>query len=234
MVRREFSLIELLIVIGIMGALLTLVLPGFNDTGAEAKDKVAQTEMREIQSAFRRFAADVVFRKETGDTNQYLMDIAKYGLWPLLWETHPLGSSASPVSSYTEYDSDSGIGRRGPYLDEEGLVTIASGPGVLSTETYGQVKDSEGTVKIPVIKDPYGGYYRVLVPESRTTDGSSLNEYKRLQKIVLVCTGPDKTLDTLPNSFLATTDDGYTSATADDIVAQNDDIVIRLMPLAGY
>lgn len=230
MYRKNFSLIELLIVIGILGALLTLVLPGFNDTGEEAKGKVARTEMREIQQAFQRFAADVVFRKESDDSNQYLEDVALYGLWPLLWQSHP--NSAVTGINYKDYDSDTGIGRRGPYLDEEGLVKITA-PTDLATSP-GQVTDDSGTIKIPVIKDPYGGYYRVLCPAARTDGGNSLSEFKRLQKLVLVCTGPDRTLDTGVDSFLETTHDDYTSANADDIVAQGDDLVIRLMPLAGY
>lgn len=232
MYRKNFSLIELLIVIGILGALLTLVLPGFNDTGEEAKDKVARTEMREIQKAFQRFAADVVFRKESDDSNKYLKDVALYGLWPLLWSNHPNVAEGFTAVEYTDYDSDTAIGRRGPYLEQEGMVKITA-PAELDTDA-GQVSADDGAIKIPVVKDPYGGYYRVLCPAKRTTGGNSLSEFKRLQKMVLVCTGPDRVLDTAVDSFLATDADNYTSANADDIVAQGDDIVIRLMPLAGY
>ncbi len=232
MYKKNFSLIELLIVIGILGVLLTLVLPGFNNTGEDAKDKVARTEMREIQAAFRRFASDVVFRKESGDTNKYLKDIAQYGLWPLMWANHPDSGAGDIV--YQEYDSEIGLGRRGPYLREERIVTITAPTGIGAGNSPGQPADDGGAIKIPVIKDPFGGYYRVVVPAARTTDGHDLSEFKRLQKMVLICTGPDQKLDTKVDSFPGKDDPDYTAANADDIVAAGDDIVIRLMPLAGY
>jgi type II secretory pathway pseudopilin PulG len=255
--RRNFSLIELLIVIGILGALLTLVLPGFNDTGEEAKDKVAKAEMREIQKAFQRFSVDVIFRSEarpelnglaaTSASNKKLYDIALYGLWPLLCDVHPvLSSTADGYVSYDAYDSETGLGRRGPYLEQEGLVQIfpvSITNAYTSTLACGQESkiignDDTATTasgtdrRVPVIKDPYGGYYRVLCPEARTdSDGHDLPEFRRLQKMVLVCTGPNRKLETFPNSFETT--DPHPS-TADDIIAQGDDIVMRLMPMAGF
>lgn len=256
-IRRNFSLIELLIVIGILGALLSLVLPGFNDTSDDAKDKVAKAEMREIQKAFQRFAADVIFRSEvrpaingleaSATSNKKLYDIAAYGLWPLLCEVHPiLESSSDGYVSYDGYDESSGIGRRGPYLEQEGLmqvfpVTITSTHttdlacgqenkiiGEDNTETSASGTDR----RVPVIKDPYGGYYRVLCPVARTDgSGHNLSEFRRLQKMVLVCTGPNRKLETFPNSF--DTSSPHPSI-ADDIVAQGDDLIVRLMPMAGF
>jgi len=244
--RRNFSLIELLIVIGILGALMTLVLPGFNDTSDDAKDKVAKAEMREIQKAFQRFAADVIFRNNT-DGNNRLKDIAQYGLWPLVSETHPvLGSGDTGYVKYDEYDAESGLGRRGPYLEQEGLVqifpvtitdaytsTLACGQESEITDADGAKTAASGTDRrVPVVKDPYGGYYRVLCPAVRSdSDGHSLSEFRRLQKMVLVCTGSNRKLETFPDTF--DTDSPHSSV-ADDIIAGGDDIVIRLMPMAGY
>ncbi len=214
MKKQNFSLIELLIVIGILGALVSLVLPGFSDTADHAKDKAAATEMREIQESFRRFAEDTRLKNSNDD----MYDIICYGLWPLTNETHPLGVDDAPVT-YSEYDSSTGTGRRGPYLRREDEKSIATSP-----TNVGQVYDEGGTVTIPVIKDPYGGYYRVMCPE---ITGSEIDteRQKKYRKMVLICTGPDCDLDTSASNV----DDD-----TGEIEAQSDDIVIRLMPLATY
>lgn len=252
MKQKNFSLIELLIVIGILGALMTLVLPGFNDTSDESKDKVAKTEMREIQRAFQRFSSDVIFRDESASNalgNAKLNDIALYGLWPLLSDIHPvIPPESADYIKYDAYDAVSGLGRRAPYLEQEGLVQIFP---VTIDETHTQIEscgqesrlvDDTGVEilatgtnnRIPVIKDPYGGYYRVLCPIARTSgDGHNLSIFKRLQRMVIVCTGPNRKLDTLPNSFIDASDNPHPSE-VDDIVAQGDDIVMKLMPMAGF
>lgn len=210
--KKYFSLVELLIVIGILGALCTLVLPGFNDAGEEAREKVAATEMKEVQSAFRRFSIDVMLK---GNKDK-MRDIVDYGLWPLMNENQP--ANAAGAISYPDYDSEIGIGRRGPYLRREGSVTMSASPG-----SDGQAKNAGGTVSIPVVKDPYGGYYRVICPAVDYVNDPVDTQKKKLRKMALVCTGPDRNLDT-------------TSANVYDgeIAPQGDDSVIRLMPLATY
>jgi type II secretory pathway pseudopilin PulG len=210
--KNNFSLIELLVVIGILGALATLVLPGFGDASDDAREKVATTEMREIQSAFRRFATDTLFKNSI----EKMQDTVNFGLWPLMKEAQP--SNITAAVTYTDYDVESGIGRRGPYLRQEGLISITA-----DSANNGQAKNETGTVEIPVIKDPYGGYYRVLCPLLSESDTDSQKK-KKLRKMVLICTGPDQTLDTTSNNLDA---DG-------SIIAQNDDKALRLMPLATY
>ena len=236
--KRRFSLIELLIVVAILGALMSLVLPSFNNVSEEGKEQIALHEMREIQAAFTRFAADMIFRQEGeggAATNEYLLDIGRYGLWPLLVESHPVLTNGV---SYREFDSNSGVGRRGPYLEEEAYVRIALPPGIAANGNFGQAADTGSTASVPALKDPWGGYYRVVVPAANSAgDGSALNEYRRLQKMVLVCTGADGILDTTPTSFFNPTDDpDYHKNKADDLMPPpgSDDIVIRLMPMAGY
>lgn len=74
----------------------------------------------------------------------------------------------------------------------------------------------------------------MLCPETRSVgDGGSnlVQEYKRLQRLVLVCTGPNLKLDTATSSFIDKDDVSYIrDLNGDDIVAQGDDIVIRLLP----
>ena len=208
--RYDFSLVELLIVIGILGVLATLIIPNFNNTTDDAKEQVTITEMREIQNAFRRFSADVMLK----NNNSRMENILKFGLWPLMKEDDP-GSSIT----YTDYDVETGIGRRGPYLQMEGEITISSSP-----TAGGQASESSGTT-VPVMKDTYGGYYRVMCPEINSEDSETVKKNK-LRRMVLVCTGTDRTLDTL-NSNLD--DDGNIK-----VPDGKDDKVLRLMPLATY
>lgn len=245
--ERHFTLIELLVVIGILGALLTLVIPAFHDMGADAKDKVARTEMKEIQKQFQRFYADCINVLKTSgeagteenpipDTNRYLRDIALYGLWPLIVEKHP--DAASGIK-YDMYDPESGFGRHIPYLEYEGIQEIATPEMTFSSTARGgqtplSTSENATGIRIPVIKDPYGGYYRVLCPEVRSEGDGGNNltkEYKRLRRMVLVCTGPNRELDTATDHFIPSTDAEYVqSINGDDLCADGDDIVIRLLP----
>lgn len=214
MQKKYFSLIELLVVIGILGALCSLMLPGFGDAQEDAKKKVVMTEMREAQAAFRRFASDVMLKNNITK----MEDILKFGIWPLMKKSHP-NSTDSP--HYDNYVSETGIGRRGPYLHKEWHIKIADD----SPVDGGQTEVSSGdTVEIPVIKDPYGGYYRVICPALEESTGDDRKE--KLRRMVLVCTGPDKNLDT-PNTDLDDDDDIKCPADCDDKV-------VRLMPLATY
>lgn len=205
--RKQFSLLELLIVVGILGVLVTLVLPNFTNVQDDAREKVMKTEMQAIQAAFGRFSSDTGVHSDTTK----LTDIADYGLWPLMDKIHP--NAAVTTITYSDYDAETGIGRRGPYLAEEDEITIDAAD--LAT-IFGQAEDAAPTtsVTIPVVKDPYGGYYRVLMPSSGTD---------KEKNIALVCTGFDKTLNTTrtPNS-------------EGDIEKVGDDTVIKLLPLATW
>lgn len=245
-IRHCFSLIELLIVVGILGALSALILPAFHSTSDEAKKTVALTQMKEIQRAFSRFHADLLskLRKKESDTNPYLEDIARYGIWPLLVHRHPHlpegdDWGTNVFKSYPAYNSETGFGWRGPYLEYSGIVRIAetnllynyTGTGDVRTVTQNGGQTQGDLAGIPVMKDPYGGYYRILCPEARTADGSNLSLYDRLKRMVIVCTGPDRTLDTQTNSFLDKADDSYIlNINADDIIPQGDDMLLKLMP----
>lgn len=248
--KHLFSLIELLIVVGILGALSALILPAFHNTSDESKKTVARTQMKEIRRAFSRFHADLLseLRKKSSDgtTNHYLEDMARYGLWPLLVQKHPHLTEGADwgtniFKSYPVYTPETNSGWRGPYLEYSGIVQIADTDLLYNytgtdeartvTKTGGQTQGE--TAKIPVMRDPYGGYYRLLCPEARTADGNALSLYERLKRMVIVCTGPDRTLDTQTSSFLSKEDDSYIlNINADDIIPAGDDMVMKLMPTA--
>ncbi|MDD3118115.1 MAG: type II secretion system protein [Victivallales bacterium] len=236
--KNGFSLLELLIVIAILGVLVSLVLPGFSGAREDAKDKVARAEMQEIQSAFRRFSADVGLENYPAK----LKDICNYGLWPLLQEEHPRGATYqadNPVVKYAEYDAVTGIGRRGPYLSWEGREVMATPTGDTAAAepvAPGQDKVAAGTT-IPVVKDTYGGYYRVICPIITASDtaAAKLRKYK---KLVLICTGVNGVWDTTP-AHLYDDDDNFRlnddgEITPDNRDDGNDDIIIRLLPTATW
>lgn len=245
-----FSLIELLIVVGILGALSALILPMFHDTEKEAKDTVARTKMKDIQRAFGRFQADMLTElgKKDSDngetTNLYLEDIALYGLWPLFVRNHPVRTEGdewdtSTFRKYPAYNTETRFGWRGQYLEYDDIAQIATpaltysytGTGSDLAVTSPGAQSPGTDCKIPVLKDPYGGYYRILCPEARTNNGNNLSRYERLKRMVIVCTGPNRKLETTTTSFIDANDDAYVKTiNGDDIAPQGDDIIIRLMP----
>lgn len=156
--RHVFTLIELLIVIGLLGALTTLVLPSFGGLREESMEKVVKKEMADIQEAFQRFRADCV--PQTSDYKA----ITLYGL-EILAEYDDSRGWTFPDG----WDPDRGKGWRGPYLQAEGTETVdVSATGGLA-DNPGQPMDGSGT-DIPVVYTPFegnsdgqpGDYYRVI------------------------------------------------------------------------
>lgn len=174
--RFGFTLLELVIVIGLLGALSMLVLPRLRVTKTWAVDEsLAPSEMMEIRRAYAAFQADCLPSADDKD------QIAQYGL-AILMTTNVAWSSAwsFPLS----YEPNRGKGWRGPYLQPEGNRTIY-------WSVAGQPTTGTGpTVSIPVIHDPRHDrdaastgdhYYRVLL---------------RANQLHLVYVGEDGTLGT--------------------------------------
>jgi len=153
--QRGFSLIELLIVIGLLGALATLVLPQFQVKRTEVLDEqLAPAEMMDIRRAFAAFEADCA------PTSADRALIEQYGL-EILMKFEPLRSWSFPAS----FDNERGKGWRGPYIERQGSrkVNTVSGQPLLP-----------GGTEIPVVHDPYSDlpdddhYYRVTKPAAET------------------------------------------------------------------
>jgi prepilin-type N-terminal cleavage/methylation domain-containing protein len=199
--RYAFSLIELMIVVAILGALVMIIIPAFGTSEQSAKDDVVIAEMRQLREAFGRFYSDTY---PTSDDLEYL---TTYGLWPL-FTTNALPSALESIIPANGYDPANALGWRGPYalMEKRGQTVYLQN---------GQPKDTASengagtTDEIPVALDPYGGYYRVMAPNDAPSD------------LYLVCTGPDRTLETKPTSI-----DTYGRLTAPD---GSDDTVLPLL-----
>lgn len=153
---------ELLIVIGLLGALTMLVLPRLKVTKTWAVDEsMAPAEMMDIRQAYAAFQADCL--PTVADQTNY----ARSGL-AILMTTNLTGGAG--LTFPLEFDPARGKGWRGPYLQREGERTI-----FLHEE--GQPTNGTGpAATIPVIFDPRHEmesaragehYYRVI---RRTND----------------------------------------------------------------
>jgi prepilin-type N-terminal cleavage/methylation domain-containing protein len=195
--NHGFTLVELLVVIAILGAFVALILPHVAPMADEANAAVRDKEMADIQAAFTRFH-DHCLPDDATD----LADVRTHGLWPLFQQ----GLPESGADRWT-YDPNKQVGWRGPYAAQEGVERI-------NTASAGQEPIPSGGTRVPVVRDPHGGYYRVMAPRN-----GAVYDYDRL---VLVCTGEDQTLNTTQTT------------NGDDIEpdAGSDDTVVRLLPLA--
>ena len=191
--RKGFSLIELVLVISIIAITASFVIPLLNGTQEKAYQDTVTQEMKEIQKAFGNLNRDCLLSKSN------LQECVKYGLWGLFTRKHPADSN----KDLEAYSPERMRGWRGKYMSFEDTVRI-------DPSSDGQQESTDASaVEVMVIKDPYGGYYRVL----------GVTPFDE-SKLFLVCTGLDNKLDTVSSNKDA---DG-------NIIALGDDKVIKLIP----
>jgi prepilin-type N-terminal cleavage/methylation domain-containing protein len=206
--RGAFSLVELMIVVVILGAVVSIVIPMFSYSEKQAKSDAVLAEMRAVQEAFIDYYSDNMPDRAA------LEEFASYGLSALcvraLNGSPPIEFQATGVVRWP-YDAANRLGWRGPYLMQEGTVEVDVG-------SDGQKSAGNGGTRmsIPVVKDPDGGHYRVLL-----ADGNQ-------GKLSLLYTGRsnragDLSLDLLDTGISDTNGFGW-------IEAQYDDIAVRLTP----
>ncbi|MDR1491406.1 MAG: type II secretion system GspH family protein [Planctomycetaceae bacterium] len=143
--RRAFTLIELLIVIGLLGALAAMVMLNLQiDRKQVIEDSVVVKELADIQAAFQTFAGDVSFNSHRLENCQL---VAEYELSVLL---------ENDDDNFAEWNHEKQIGWNGPYLMAEGrrVFNIDNKNQELSViETPESVNESDGH------------YYRVIATD---------------------------------------------------------------------
>ncbi len=144
--RSAFTLVELLIVVALLGALASIMLPQFRVGKKDANEALITSEMAEIQRAFIRFYNDC--SNCTGHVDR--VDWANVYLAPLITQTDT--EASTPLFSYEPWDLDRNRGWRGPYAVSEGEYTNAD------DDDY------------PALLDPNGNPYQVsaIVTNSMT------------------------------------------------------------------
>jgi prepilin-type N-terminal cleavage/methylation domain-containing protein len=164
--RRGFTLVELLIVIGLLGALAALMLSDLSMTRTETLDaSIVEKELSDIQRVFQRFAADCV---PTQDDYKLL---TRYGL-EILCQYKGDQANTRGWSFDHQWDPAKAKGWRGPYIESEGRrsfdVADRDGDGI--ADNAGQPLVESTTPEIAVLCTPYvndeddhaGDYYRVI------------------------------------------------------------------------
>ena len=189
---KYFSLIELIVVISIIAATASFVVPLLSGTEDKAYHDTTTREMKEIQFAFKNLNKDCLLNE-----NEF-KECVKYGLWALFSNKHPV----DPLKNIEVFSPGRMRGWRGKYMNFEDSVNID--PNALGQ----QLSTNSLSVNIPVIKDPYGGYYRLLCPTPFD-----------LEKIVLICTGGNRKLETVSTNI----------DTNGNILPIGDDMLIKLI-----
>lgn len=131
---------ELLIVVALLGALATLMLPNFKVKKKHSYRTIMISEMHEIQRAFMRFDHDCM------PSNEMLEKMTNVS-FALLFDREVKNSTPSTYLSCTAYNPDANIGWEGPYAISEGELT-----NTIDGESY----------VVNAFFDPYGQPYRIV------------------------------------------------------------------------
>jgi prepilin-type N-terminal cleavage/methylation domain-containing protein len=183
-----FTLIELLIVVGLLGLIAMIVFPQFTGSRSDAIEPIIQTELSEIQRAFFRLKNDCNLQQ-----HQYKI-IAQYGVSVLI--KNPDNPKNDNELLLGDWDPDRQLGWRGPYLNSESERTI----------DINEIGQPAGTTTVPVITTPNQNsnsyndpnYYRILATDK---DNNVLNpDSDKIRQLWLIYPYKNVNTITIPNS----------------------------------
>jgi prepilin-type N-terminal cleavage/methylation domain-containing protein len=125
---RGFTLLELLVVIGLIAALAVIATSQLDDAGDHAKEQIARAEMANISKALKQYKRDVGSYPKSEDTNdrerQHPADFT-FLITGELWDDDSSNYVALPEED--KWDPESARGWRGPYLDNAGNGYVSVG-----------------------------------------------------------------------------------------------------------
>ncbi len=113
-----FTLVELIIVIGLLAFLAVGALVAYDGVGEDAKQQIVRTEMANISKALKQYKRDVgayPARQHPADFTFLLVD--------KIWE----GAVYDELTDDERWDPESARGWRGPYLDNAGNGYVSVG-----------------------------------------------------------------------------------------------------------
>lgn len=207
--KKAFSLIELMIVIVIIGVMVSVMIASFDYSERRAEDESVQVEMYNIRKAFVAYYKDN-FPSLEAEGAFHL--VSRFGVAVLCEQSSIYYDAISNSShkdlyneAFADKDMKNKIGWNGAYIMQEGrrsvkIVDSFDEANVWQNDAEYDTTNTTGTaISIPVIQDPYGGYYRIVIPKGKLGDDTSEQFYP--QYAFIVCTGANKTLQTFSTDF---------------------------------
>ncbi len=165
--------------------------------------------MYNIRKAFVKYYNDNFPSLEENETFHLMTRFGVAVLCEKNLEYYGITSTANQALfdlAFADRDMKNNLGWRGAYITHEGRESVKIGD-FTSTECWqndsdydsntGTSNTSSNDKSIPVIKDPYGGYYRIVIPKGDIGNGEEFLP----QYAFIVCTGANKTLQTFSEDF---------------------------------
>lgn len=170
--RKGFSLIELLIVVGVLALIGGAVLLAFGDVESDASDHLAAAEMQQVKEAVLRFYRDTGYLPKQGPFTRGNVDTDAAGV-SAAWFASPAnvdqlyrnpldGTGAGTDATYgalagdlKSYDVRSRRGWNGPYLTDGPRRYVDLGDGLNPSDGSGSPASGALMVDVPMVADPY-------------------------------------------------------------------------------
>lgn len=140
---RGFTLVELIIVIGLLAFLAVGALVAYDGVGEDAKQQIVRTEMASISKALKQYRRDVgayPARQHPADFN-------------FLFQAQEWDAGTNAYVNINEWDIETARGWRGPYLDNagNGFVTVGD---TLTEEGKGS-PEAVNELRVYSVGDPF-------------------------------------------------------------------------------
>jgi prepilin-type N-terminal cleavage/methylation domain-containing protein len=221
---RGFTLVELLVVIGLLALLSVGALVAYDGVGDDARQQMVRTEMASISKALKQYRRDVGAYPE----RQHPADFT-FLLTDRIWD----GAAYDTLTEEERWDPDSARGWRGPYLDNAGNGFVSVGINLGFDGSGSPIVGAAVAQPMMAVADPFArlpdGIYFVWRPCATCDPFDGINgpeergrpyylfELDQPRKARLVSAGPNGLLET-GTLAAANCADIYDTAIGDDII----------------